>query len=67
MEFSNIDTLTVKSGVLIPKSLNEDVNIEIQEDGTLDYQKKETVKLSKKAQAKLEAEKAAAEAANAEA
>ena len=38
-----------------------------KEDGTLDYQKKETVKLSKKAQAKLEAEKAAAEAASAEA
>ena len=34
-----------------------------KEDGTLDYQKKETVKLSKKAQAKLEAEKAAAAAA----
>ena len=32
-------------------------------DGTLDYKKKETVKLSKKAQAKLEAEKAAAAAA----
>ena len=35
------------------------------EDGTLNYVKKETVKLSKKAQAKLQAEKEAAEAAEA--
>jgi small subunit ribosomal protein S16 len=35
------------------------------EEGKLNYVKKETVKLSKKAQAKLEAEKAAAESAEA--